>query len=253
MTSEAAVVAAVVPAAAASVVDTAMTSQPSWRTELIHTYTLTHCNSTRVAVLYLTHLTPVAAQRIQRLFAQQQTQSIHNPATATFAPINSQFLASLFVLQCTLQRTIHDCVMQRDVRRARNVYGELLFNLAPSNHIQSSIEKMQCNAKCQSTVIVMLNSSLEQITQFLNETVQCDSGAILSSVDRIAHECDPALIRRTYKINDDELKSSVTQLLKSSSAAAAASASQQQQDVMTPLAAQHEALSLAVLGRLMTK
>ena len=82
--------------------------------------------------------------------------------------------------------------------KTRNVFSEILFNLSPSNKISECFKLFGIDKNCKDIIVICLDDDHKKVKNLV-------SGDEID-LSTLENSCDMEAIRKLYKLNDEELK-----------------------------------------------
>jgi hypothetical protein len=111
----------------------------------------------------------------------------------------SSLHCDVFPLLCALVKTTQQ--KRRKQLRCKDVYNELAFNLCPSTHIQTAVEKMIPQPSDRSLLLVCIDSPAVAVA-----AVQQRVKGELRPLELLSSQCDTAAVMKLYKVSEAELR-----------------------------------------------
>ena len=105
----------------------------------------------------------------------------------------------VFPLLCALVKTTQQ--KRRKQLRCKDVYNELAFNLSPSTHIQTAVEKMIPQPSDRTLLLVCIDSTAAAVA-----AVQQRVKGELRPLELLTCQCDTAAVMKLYKVSEAELR-----------------------------------------------
>jgi len=124
---------------------------------------------------------------------------LYNSKQLQAAPVNPALICQLFPLLCAANKTCYQ--QRRNQLKTKDVYSEMLFNLSPSNHILTALEKLVCPSGSDRVLLVSFNRTAEQLIE-LKQRVK----GIPTDLTSLRSSCDSTAIIKMFKISEIELQ-----------------------------------------------
>ena len=115
------------------------------------------------------------------------------------ALLNPALLPDPFPLLVALTKTTASS--RRRAFKAKDVYNEVAFNLAPTTHIQTAVERFLPAATDTRVLLVCIDATAEHVA-----AVQQRVHGRLTALSTLSDEADYASLQKLYKITDAELQ-----------------------------------------------